>query len=174
MELDLQKAVREMPGGHQMNGGAIISDCGAYRYLLWRRWPSLFPERIMNFVMLNPSTADGMDDDPTIRRCIGFAEREGCNGIRVLNVFAYRTPYPKELLRQPDPIGPENDKYLQSCRGGELVVLAWGAGAPIDRTRDVTAMLAWLPLWCFGKNTDGSPKHPLYLPKNAPLVPFGV
>lgn len=155
--------------------GAIISPCGTYRYHLWRRWDENLPT--MCWVMLNPSTADASLDDPTIRRCIGFAKREGCGGISVRNVFALRATDPKELLSHPDPFGPENEAHLMSARQVSLLtilVLGWGAKINSPRLRDyyrrAEAMMVMQDAKCFGVTKDGDPRHPLYLKGDAPLV----
>lgn len=151
---------------------AIISECGLYRYALTRTWDPSLPTMI--FVMLNPSTADATEDDNTIRRCIGFAKREGYGTIIVVNLFAYRATDPSELLAVDDPVGPENDAFVSSIiqRQAGRVVCGWGT-TKIARTR-----LDWFRrviedtcgrVECLGANKDGSPKHPLYLPKNSPL-----
>src|SRR5262245_43759244 len=109
------------------DSGAVISKCGQYRYDLWRVWDDAAP--IMIFVMLNPSTADGETDDPTIRRCMGLARRECCGGIRVRNIFALRATNSGDLLKHPDPSGPLNEKYLRDARvvGAQTrLIVAWG------------------------------------------------
>jgi hypothetical protein len=157
---------------------AVISDCGRYRYLLTREWqrPLLMSsyQCSMLFIMLNPSTADAEVDDPTIRRCMGFARREGCYGIRVVNLFAFRATDPAELHAAGYPIGPLNDAYIDShvCVGGSPVVVAWGKhSAALSRLKSLP-VLHDRKLLCLGTNRDGSPKHPLYVPKNASFVPW--
>lgn len=155
--------------------GAILSPCGTYRYHLWRRWDETLPTMV--WVMLNPSTADASEDDPTIRRCIGFAKREGCGGISVRNVFALRTTDPAELARHPDPFGPENEKHLQTARYVSLMtvlVLGWGAKSTNKRLKHYyrqaeTLCVIQSPM-CFGVTKDGDPRHPLYLKSDAPLI----
>jgi hypothetical protein len=154
--------------------GAVISECGKYRYHLWRRWDMDLPTMV--WVMLNPSTADATEDDPTIRRCIGFAKREGCGGISVLNVFAYRATDPVELTKVADPVGPKNEAYLCYARNVSLMtilVCGWGKQRPgkvlREAYRNAGVILTCRNAHCFGKNQDGSPKHPLYLPSNAKL-----
>lgn len=155
--------------------GAVISECGRYRYHLWRRWDSLRPTMV--WVMLNPSTADATVDDPTIRRCIGFAKREGCGGISVRNVFALRATDPSELAKVDDPFGPENEDYLMSSRYVSLMtilVAGWGKELkkPLLRHyyKRARVIVAQQIANCFGMNADGSPRHPLYLPADAPLI----
>src|SRR3954468_18218250 len=108
--------------------GAILSDDGLYRYRLWRIWDDLAP--VMVWVMLNPSTADADVDDPTIRKCIGFAKRHRHGGIILANLFAWRTTDPRELPRAADPVGPANDEHIRwACRAPLLatVVAGWGS-----------------------------------------------
>lgn len=159
-----------------MNSGATISPCGKYRYKLWRIWDDLRP--IMVFCMLNPSTADASTDDPTIRRCLGFAKREHHGGIIVINVFALRATNPKELLTTEDPCGPENTIYLQNARSRLLSTLVVAWGKPVGGVRLLPQYnLAKIILLdqkakCLGMNKDGSPKHPLYLKNDQPLLPW--
>ncbi|MGF6870951.1 DUF1643 domain-containing protein [Paraburkholderia sp. MM5477-R1] len=92
---------------------AIISECGGYRYILTRAADSMCPMKTAAvFVMLNPSTADEEQDDPTIRRCRGFARLWDCNGISVANLYALRSTDPAGLWVHPDPVGPDNDAHL--------------------------------------------------------------
>lgn len=153
-----------------MERTATISECGRYRYSLTRRWGE---GATCCFVMLNPSTADAEVDDPTIRRCIGFAQREGYGALEVVNLFAYRATDPKRLRNTPDPIGPENNQHLaQAFDKAGLIVAAWGAhGSFHSRNQVVRRMLNGRSM-CLGTTAKGEPKHPLYLAKNAPLMPW--
>lgn len=153
---------------------AIIDDSGLYRYRLGREWDPLFPKRCC-FIMLNPSIADASVDDPTIRRCIGFAKAWGFGSLGVLNLFAYRSTDPKAIRLVADPVGPENDKYIareirdDACG---LVVAAWGNGGMIhNRARAVVERFGKMML-CLGKTEVGHPRHPLYVPAKAKLVPL--
>lgn len=158
--------------------GADISEDGIYRYSLWRYWGRGDP---LIFVMLNPSTADESANDKTVRRCIGFAEREGCGGIEVINLYALRCTKPEHLLHHPDPEGPRNAevwKAVLSRYDGAPVVAAWGAGADSELLPDPMALAEVLARgaadgWrCLGKTASGSPRHPLFCSSRAPLVPF--
>jgi hypothetical protein len=159
--------------------GATISGCGAYRYRLWRVWNDCLP--LMVFVMLNPSTADADVDDPTVRRCMGFARRDGFGGIEVLNVFALRSTDPKHLLAHSDPGGPENEAYLlgasKASTFGRLVV-AWGREIGTKRLAkhygSARAICRAQSAFCLGLTKDGHPRHPLYVPGDEPLVEFAV
>jgi hypothetical protein len=119
-------------------------------------------------VMLNPSTADARRDDPTIRRCIAFARAWGYAGIDVVNLFAYRSTRPEELLRVADPIGPLNDAHiLRAHAASSLTVAAWGAEAvAADRARRVVGLLGG-DIACLGTTVAGAPRHPLYLRASA-------
>jgi len=151
-------------------GGAQI--VGQYRYTLHRRVGSS-QDRVL-FIMLNPSTADGMHDDPTVRRCIRFAQDWGFGELEVCNLFALRATDPRLLKTVADPIGPLNDDAIRrASRRSEIVVTAWGAlGARSRRASDVAAMLSLKATYCLGRTTSGAPRHPLYLPKSARLMPF--
>ena len=160
---------------------AVISPCGTYRYSLKRIWDINHPR--MLFVMLNPSTADADQDDPTIRRCIGFARREGYGGIEVVNLFGLRATRPLDIWGHPDPVGPDNDQHLREAfRVNPLAVCAWGAmGGSFGvlkekwtRDRTVFAMLegARVTPYCLGTTGAGHPKHPLYLASNTPLIRY--
>lgn len=153
---------------------AVISDCGQYRYGLGRSWDVSKP--LMIFVMLNPSTADKDVDDPTIRRCMEFARREGFGGIRVVNLFAWRATDPRVLLSILDPVGPENvvalDRALLFGKTGAQVVCAWGANPLAVEPAESFSRMArvhGVTLWCFGRTGSGAPRHPLYVKGCQPL-----
>lgn len=156
-------------------GKALISDCGMYRYYLTRPPEDAFTDRgTALFVMLNPSTADAQLDDPTIRRCKGFAKTWGCNGVTIANLYALRATNPKELWSAVDPVGPDNDMWLRSMLGEyETVVCAWGANAKQDRVDWFVKQLNPLnTLMCLGVTKSGAPKHPLYIKNSQPLIPW--
>lgn len=156
---------------------ATISPCGRYRYALGRFWALPLVE-LACWIMLNPSTADGSEDDPTIRRCRSFSQRLGADGMVIVNLFAYRTPDPHDLLDTAqagcDPIGPENDKTIVSVASlASWVIAAWGAhGGLMDRDRIVTDLVSGVrsTMWRLGATTKhGQPRHPLYLSADTPL-----
>lgn len=155
-------------------GTAELSACGRYRYELRRVWGEA--DRLACFLMLNPSTADASADDPTIRRCVGYAKAWRLGGIVVRNLFALRATDPAELAGHPDPIGPDNDRWLTAPALAAVTVAAWGThGVLHGRDRHVRALLAAadVPLHHLGELTrDGHPRHPLYLPATAQLHPF--
>ena len=145
-----------------MNKSAIISEDKMYRYELSRQWDDQKP--YVMFIMLNPSTADGMKDDPTIRRCINFGKSWGFGGIQVGNLYAYRATNPKELKNKADPWGPDNSAHLISMANrSKIIVCAWGhnKGIPVK----IWKMFVKDKLYCIEKSVLGTPKHPLYLPK---------
>lgn len=147
-------------------GNAVISDCGKFRYILRRSWNAARP--VLGYVMLNPSTADAEKDDPTIRKCIGFADRLGYGAIVVTNLYAFRATSPADLKRAAYPVGPENDEFVaKAAREARDVICAWGANArglvrPTETLRILASVgrppLALRILPC------GTPSHPLMLP----------
>lgn len=161
---------------------ATISGCGKYRYTLTRELSDSSRNAI--FIMLNPSTADAEQDDPTIRRCMGFARSWGCGRLVVLNLFAIRATKPSDMLSADDPEGPENwesfRRYLEypddpMTRERDVIVCAWGAHGT-HRDQDKTVM-GWLDRWaiepkCLGETKAGQPKHPLYVAAATPLKSY--
>lgn len=149
---------------------AIISECGLYRYLLIRSWDDLKPR--VTFIGLNPSTGDGKEDDPTIRRMISFAQKWGYGGFFLVNLFAYRSPYPNTLLDVPDPVGPKNDRFIQSVQKlSEKIIFCWGAHK-IAESREKQVIASFPDAFCFGKTKAGKPKHPLYISSEVLLLPY--
>lgn len=146
--------------------GAWFSDCGLYRYKLWRHWGDDKP--IVGFIMLNPSTADDVNDDPTIRRCVSFARSWGYGGVSVCNLFGYRTSNPNLLKRASDPVGADNDTAIDDLVANtEVVVAAWGDhGSFRNRSSEVHARHAGR-LYALEINLSGEPRHPLYMRKQA-------
>lgn len=152
--------------------GAALSPCRRYRYWLTRTWATDRPE--LCWVLLNSSRADASDDDPTVRRMTGFSKRWGFGGIIVVNLFAYRTPYPEELLRVDDPVGPRNDDAIAGAVDGRRVLVAWGGCERFaaERIRAVLAMLEGRELECLGTTKSGQPLHPVRLPNALSPVPY--
>ena len=193
--------------GPYVAAGATISSCGTYRYRLWREWrnhpaPAQWDMWEQNgkpvvdgagkqlgqplacvFVMLNPSTADGETDDPTIRRCVRFAKALGFDRLEVVNLFAFRATDPADLLAvspEIDPVGYENQRHVVSVlEDAGMIVCAWGAhGGHIGQDE---TMLGWIdaenvrdaPVVALGLTKDGFPRHPLYLPADSTPFAFG-
>ena len=146
-----------------MERSALISPDGRYRYWLRRRWREQ-PGYLL-WIMLNPSTADAVDDDATIRKCIGFAQKWGYGDLYVVNMFAFRTTYPVELEQAEDPVGPDNDKWiLQLAAGARGVVAGWGDSGPRELVRGRLATIVYatrhVEVCCIGHTKSGSPRHP--------------
>ena len=149
-----------------LDKSAIISDDGKYRYNLTRKL-SLGANYVL-FVGLNPSTADATLDDPTIRRCVGFAKSWGFNWMLMGNLYAFRATDPQMLRTSDNPVGPRNreelEKMVSVC---DLVIAAWGSN-PL--TLEAQSIADWIVqqgnVKCLGQNKNGSPKHPLYLAKS--------
>ncbi len=155
-----------------VNGGAWLSDDEVYRYALRRTigyglFDGAYRDETVNFIMLNPSTATATEDDPTIRRCIGYAREWGFGALMVTNLFAYRATDPRDLKRATDPVGPENNAYVRKVAAeSQLVVAAWGShGAYRGRDATVRRLLdaIGVPLMCLTTTKSGHPGHPLYL-----------
>jgi len=143
--------------------GASFSRCKQYRYRLERRWNDSSKERRVVFIGLNPSTADHRIDDPTIRRCMDFTKTWGYNAVTVINLFAYRTPYPSELKKASSPIGPYNVHHMgQAIKQADLVIACWGRdGGWLEQDKRLAKRYQG-QICCLGINKDGSPVHPLY------------
>jgi hypothetical protein len=164
----------------EMYREAVVSDDQLYRYTLYREWAEdIFGVRVLNFVMLNPSTADGKLDDATVRKCMGFARLNGFNAIRIVNLFAYRATIPTEMAWQhengTDIVGPNNDSYVRELPPEETVVVAWGStfmNKPwVQKRVRKTLELLNRKVWCLGKTKDGHPRHPVML-GYGPLLEF--
>jgi len=150
---------------------AHFSECGDYRYLLTREFGG---ESTCLFVMLNPSTANAEQDDPTIRRCISFAQREDFGRLEVVNIYGFRSASPAVLFAADDPIGDKNDsEILAALDRATSVIVAWGNHAEPERATVVQRLIehSGKPMKCFGLTKLGQPKHPLYLSSDAELVP---
>jgi hypothetical protein len=145
--------------------GATFSSCRRWRYLLWRRWDEEKP--VANFLMLNPSTADENQLDPSCNRARDFAERWGYGMLIVTNLFAWRATDPGMMKAAQDPVGRSNNQaILRAARQSAIVVCAWGNhGSHLDRAATVVAKLrgAGVPLNLLRLTGQGQPNHPLYL-----------
>ena len=144
---------------------AEYSDCERYRYALTRVWDA--GGRKALFVMLNPSTATEVQNDPTVERCERRARALGYGAFRVTNIFAWRDTDPRKMRAAPDPVGPLNDAaILEGAVWADDVICAWGAhGAHLDRGATVETLLRgqMTPLFHLGLTKLGAPKHPLYI-----------
>lgn len=155
-----------------VSSGALFS-CdpeNLYRYRLWRRWG--LGSKSIAFILLNPSTADETKDDPTVRRCIGYAKKWGYDGLEVLNIFALRSTDPAGLRQVVDAVGPENNEWLLKVAAkSEKVICGWGMHGVLDgRGAAVAKLLESIPLYALHLTDSGHPGHPLYL--SGDLKPF--
>lgn len=148
---------------------ASLSRCQTYRYSLTREWSH---GGTVVVIGLNPSTADATIDDPTVRRCVGFARSWGFGRLVIANLFAYRATHPERLALVSDPVGPMNDRCLRKAvQAADLLLVAWGnRGGFLERDRE---LLSWLPNpRCLGVTNQGFPRHPLYVRSSAEPIPF--
>lgn len=155
--------------GTSMYKSAALSEDRKHRYILKRIWDQALPRLVV--IGLNPSTADETQDDPTIRKCIKFARREGLGGLLMLNLFSWRATDPKELKKftYHDLRTPENNTRLrQICeeesQRGSVILGAWGNdGKLFGQGSYMKILLSHIPLKCLDHNASGHPKHPLYV-----------
>ena len=164
--------VREFSGKDK---GAIISECGKYRYVLYRK-ASRESEKSLCFICLNPSTADDVNDDQTVSCCERFACDWGCGDLYIVNLFAWRNREKSVLLQAPrDKVGPRNDHYIDKCvKRCDMTVAAWGAfvssGKLLWRAEEVSARCD--NLWALDIIKKGHPRHPSRAPGNLVPVEF--
>lgn len=163
-----------------MTATALLSPDKLFRYRLRREWAPAKGTAL--FVMLNPSTADHLTDDPTVRRCRAFAAREDFGAIEIVNLFAFRATDPAELKGTwQAKIGQANDRHIAAALAERpaLVVAAWGAKPGehpgwLERARDVFATLKAAAgprgVRCLGITAEGFPCHPLYRPSGQAFV----
>lgn len=146
--------------------GAVFSEDFAYRYALWRIWQPSLPWVL--FIGLNPSIADGTTDDPTLRRCIRFAQQWGYGGLLLGNLFAWRATYPHELAKVANPMGKENGDWLVWLgKNAGTILLCWGNyGRYQNRAQQLLPLLS-NPCYHLGLTQKGEPRHPLYVPASA-------
>ena len=144
---------------------AIYSDCERYRYALTRIWDEGGTR--VHFVMLNPSTATEVQNDPTVERCERRARALGHGGFRVTNIFAWRDTDPRNMKAAQSPIGPANDAtILAAADWADVTICAWGThGAYLGRGAQIEQTLrqSGASLMHLGLSKAGHPKHPLYI-----------
>lgn len=169
-----------------MKRETVFSEDRVYRYTLWREWalpsgmPYLLPLKrqsdYVQFIGLNPSTADETNDDPTIRRCIGFAKRWGFGAMCMTNLFAFRATAPEVMKAQTHPIGTDNFQWLlRIANGAGMIIAAWGKhGNHLGHAEDIINRIKvqQIKIHHLGTNRDGTPKHPLYLLRNLHPIPL--
>jgi hypothetical protein len=158
-----------------MPNECVFSSDRRYRYTLVHRWAELLnPGHGIAWIGLNPSTADEHQLDPTLRRIRDFSAAWGYAFFVMLNLFAWRATDPAAMKVVPDPVGPDNDRWIaQWSAQVDRVVLGWGEhGAHLGRDQQVLALLDRRRIYCLGRNASGQPKHPLYVSRKAVAVPF--
>lgn len=163
-----------VPGvGRTRRRGAAFSPCERYRYALWDVWGKETDPVMVAFVGLNPSTADELVDDPTVRRCKRFAASWGADGMFMLNAYGLRSTDPKGLWQVEDPVGSETDLWLSRllpvCG---IAVACWGVHCTEARAAEVVLGCGRWEMSCLGKTKNGSPRHPLYLRKDSALLTY--
>ncbi len=153
-----------------MTNHCAMSPCGIYRYTWWPRdFCDHQPGKFVQFIGLNPSTADESRSDPTVRRCMQYARDWGYAGLCMTNLFAFRATDPADMKRAASPVGPENDERLSGIAAvAGIVIGAWGThGGHLGRDREVVRLLSGVcQLHYLRKTQAGFPGHPLYLPKS--------
>ena len=156
--------------GLLVNKNATFSDCRKYRYGLSRTWNG--KKKTILFIGLNPSTANEKIDDPTIRRCINYAQNWGYGSLLMVNLFAYRATMPSELKNVKNPIGNDNDLHIiELSKKADIAVAAWGnEGTLLNRDKEVKKILP--NLMCLKINKSGQPAHPLYQKKDLKLIKY--
>jgi hypothetical protein len=148
------------------------SPCRLFRYTLYRCWDESLP--FVQFVGLNPSTADDEHLDPTVTRCRNYAQAWGYGAFCMTNLFALRATDPRVMKSHESPEGEMNDYWLGSiARQAGLIVCCWGVhGTHRNRAADVLALLGGCKLHLLSKTKGGHPGHPLYLSANRKPVEF--
>lgn len=161
-----------MEGRNHLKSDAKLSDCRKYRFALWRIWDEEKPYAM--FIGLNPSTADEVENDPTITRCINYAKSWGYGGLCMANLFAFRATKPSDMMLFSDPIGSENNKWLEKLSASAgIIVAAWGNnGDHLNRSKEIRQLLP--NLHCLKMNQSGEPAHPLFLKLDLKPVPMGI
>ena len=170
---DIESDLSPGPGIRVLERGAEISECGRYRYALRRRWDDSKPA--VMFIMLNPSIADARQDDPTIMKCIRYAQSWGYGELLVGNLFAWRSSRPEALLSTADPVGPDNDAALLAMaqRASRIIAAwgSWGSHCGLKERAQIARRLFDGRLYALKINSgSGQPGHPLYLPDS--IKPF--
>ena len=151
---------------------ATFSRCRNYRYCLSRSWDK--GSGSVLFIGLNPSTANHYQDDPTIRRCVGFARNWGFSAMEIVNLFAFRSPYPKDLYQQGDPIGPANNRWISSAiKRNDMTLACWGNnGDFLDRANFILSRYPGLN--ALKLTASKQPTHPLYMKADTLAKPISI
>jgi hypothetical protein len=155
----------------------VLDASRTYRYRLDRHLHDYGNGGRLLMVMLNPSTADEAKDDPTIRRCIGFGFRFACTDLTVCNLYAYRATDPRALRQATDPIGSENEAHLRAAAAeADFIIAAWGGShlGGIWPARAKAILSEAGTVHALRLTKGGDPGHPLYVPKDAPLIEWAL
>ncbi len=155
---------------------AILDKTRKYRYMLKRHW-NTDGKNFANFILLNPSTADEKNDDPTITACTNIAKNLDCDGLWVTNLFAFRATKPTDLKKATQPVGKMNNKYLKDySKRAKITIVAWGNhGNYQGRDAEVIKLLKEIEdLQCLEITKLGMPKHPLYVKRNTKPFSFNT
>ena len=153
---------------------AVFSECGKYRYRIFRTWD--ISKNGVLFILLNPSTADENKDDPTVRRCMGFAYKWGYGWLEIRNLFALRSTNPKMLYKSNDPIGPDNSLFYDDDQF-DKIVLAWGNHGKLKGRGDAVMKMMvdrGQPAYYFSLTKTYQPIHPLYVGYDVELTRLGL
>jgi hypothetical protein len=160
--------------GREGRATATFDPDRVYRYCLSRTWDPTGPR--VNFLMLNPSTADALVLDPTVRRCVGFARSWGFGAVEVTNLFALRATDPRTLVAHTDPVGAGNDRAIaDAARRADRVLVAWGTwGVHRGRGAEVAGLIDRLGVrpMALRLTKSGHPGHPLYVRGDAEPAPW--
>lgn len=153
---------------------SIWSNDRSYRYTLWRTWTSNPRPKFVQFIGLNPSTADDTKPDPTVTRCINFAKSWGYRAMCMTNIFAYKSTNPNGIRWVENPVGEYNDHWLLTIyTEADLSIACWGLHGTYKKRSDAVRLL--LPnLHCLKMSKNGQPMHPLYLPANLKPIPLAA
>jgi hypothetical protein len=155
-----------------------IDQSGTYRYVLTERLDPFQPKRVLVWICLNPSTANKTVTDQTLRRIITITKNLGYTELRIVNLFAFRSPDPSVMLGAPDPIGPKNDYWIRATiKDADRVIAAWGVNDKVrirNRAAQVIRLLGAVELYCLdrSRNQDGRPYHPRLAAPDTPLTLF--
>lgn len=168
-----------------MTSSAVISPCGLYRFRLDRTVGMVGP--VYAFFGINPSTADAVVPDPTVRKWTGFTKVWGGSRFIAGNVWPLRSKDVSALAEAQrwQHIDRENWTHLrQIVAEADYLVPCWGSRDKVPRSmhNELDRLLAWLltegeatgkPVMTFGLTKTGDPGHPLMLGYSTPLVPLG-
>ena len=150
-----------------MVNDCVFSQDRVYRYVLKHSWCDIFDdvEKPIVWIALNPSTADENQLDPTLTRIRNFSNQFGYNCFYMLNIFAFRSTDPKNMLNCKQPIGKDNDCWIkQICNKTDKIVCCWGnIGKHLNRSNEIRQLLKGYPLFYLDMSKQNQPKHPLYL-----------